>query len=178
MALGDPFDAPEQGEAHTMNKIASPTELHAELSALLRYAQSATPSRARIARKLEELSERVAAASTMNEAYLMEVANLFTKAVAKTRAIMGTPEVDVRGDTLYLTLRLQPYNESKVDSLYVTVTDGHKVKANVHGQYVPVGVDVESQGFGQVSAEAKFEFRGEPVAKFVQRLGKLAMTMS
>jgi hypothetical protein len=162
-----------------MNKIASPTELRTELGALLRYTQSAHPSRARIARKLEELSQRVAVANNMSGAYLMEVAHLFTKAVARTRAIMGTPDVgETHANTIYLRLKLQPYNESGVDSLNVWVTDGHKVRATVSGQYVPVDGDIESQGFGQVFAEDNFEFRGEPVAKFVQRLGKLAKTMS
>lgn len=162
-----------------MHKIASPTELRTELAALLRYSQSTEPSRALIARKLEELSLRVAGGSTMSGAYLMDVAHLFTKAVAKTRAIMGTPEVgDARADTIYLRLKLQPYNDSGVESLNVWVTDGHKVRVTVSGQTTSPDADPESQGFGQVFAEEKFEFRGEPVARFVQRLGKLAMTMS
>lgn len=43
-----------------MNKIASPRDLQHELGALLAYAQTETPSRARIASALNELADRVA----------------------------------------------------------------------------------------------------------------------
>lgn len=45
----------------TMNKIASPQDLQRELGALLAYARTETPSRARLASILNDLAERVAA---------------------------------------------------------------------------------------------------------------------
>lgn len=160
-----------------MLKIADAGELECELRKILAYTQTDTPSRARLSSMLTTLRRRLTAGAFVDEAYLQEVADLFRRAVAKTRFIMGTPEFRSTGPVLYMRCRLQPYNESGVDSLDVWIRDGVKVRVTVAGQYVPMDVNVESQGFGQVMADDSFVYQGEPPARFVQRIARLALTM-
>jgi hypothetical protein len=72
---------------------------------------------------------------------------------------------------------LQPYNDAQVNSFQIFVKDGGKAEVRVYGNYVPEGVDVESQGFGQRSAEGKADLNRMSPAKAAEFIFKLSRKM-
>jgi hypothetical protein len=119
--------------------------------------------------------EKSAADETVaDEDFLVQAAQAFNRKYAKTRFIMGTPEVRDHGSMLHLRVALQPYNDSGVDSLNVWVT-GDDAKVSVAGQHVGEGANPETEGFGHVMAEDKIKIKGmapDKLAEVAFRLSK------
>lgn len=139
------------------------------------YASEPKPSREKLATDLRALADRVAAETVVDEEYLIQVAHVFNHKYAKTRFIMGTPEVQKHGDKLRLKVNFQPHNDAGVDSINLWV-EGTWAEAQVAAQKVPEGGS--GGGFLHVMARDAFTLHGhETPAMLADHLHKLSERM-
>jgi len=120
--------------------------------------------------------KKAAGEEVVDEDFLVQVAQVFNRRYARTRFIMGTPEVRDHGSMLHLRVSLQPYNDAGVDSLNIWIT-GDTAKVSVAGQNVPEGSD-GSGGFEHVMADDKFDISGMPPEKLADLAFKLSKKMN
>ena len=101
---------------------------------------------------------------------------LFSTKYAKTRFTRNGPEVNQHGDKYILNAHLQPYNDARVDSIFVLYdVSADTFDITVSGSYA--GPDVESQGFGQTSGKGVFKHLDSP-AKLANAILAVSRKMS
>lgn len=118
---------------------------------------------------------RTATAIEHDADFLKQVAQVFNHTYAKTRFIMGGPEVQEHGKVLGLRAHFQPYNDAHVDSLSIWI-EGDHAKVQVAGS--TPGTDVESQGFQHASANATVNVANMDAAKLAHFAFELSKKMS
>jgi hypothetical protein len=118
---------------------------------------------------------RKAESFPVDEDFLKDVAQIFNRQYAKTRFIMGTPEVRSNHQVIYLKVNFQPHNDARVDSLNLWIGKDTKCRMTVSGS--AASEDVETQGFSHVMAEDKFTYKGETAEQLAEKAFDLSKRM-
>ena len=108
--------------------------------------------------------------------YLTQIVQLFCQTIAHSRPMSVSFQED--GALLFMRVALLPFNDAKVMSLNVWVTDGTNVRLQVADQRVPEGGS--DSGFEHVSASEEFTFQSETETAddFVGRIALLSLQMA
>ena len=110
----------------------------------------------------------------IDKLFLIETANIFANVHAKTRMLQGGPQITETLDGgLFLVVRLQPYNQSRVDAFQVAVSE-NQVTLGVFG-LIP---GEHQEGFQQVCARKTMDALGMDPRELAGAVAALALEMT